>query len=337
MSPPASPAVRLFAWALLLALVGACSQGSDGPKAPSVTALDYESHTPFPITSGAHARPDCNSCHGDFDTFTKFSCVGCHEHSQGVTDPRHSGVSGYAWDSAKCYECHPSGSVTGVDHAAFFPIHDGATHAGISCATCHVDPTNRKVVDCIGCHTAPTTDPLHSGISGYEWTNPQCLSCHPKGGIPGVDHAAWFPIHDGATHAGISCSTCHVDRSNRKVVDCVTCHTASTTDPQHGQVGGYGRTSALCLRCHGDSQVKRVSTHLPFAILSGYKHYRSSCLTCHPVARTDKPFAQDFNPFDCLSCHSKGDMDDKHQNFSTYRYVSTTCVTSGCHANGRKP
>lgn len=256
---------RLLGLTVLLALAGACSQGAEVPKAPSVTALTYETHKPFPIASGAHAFTDCNSCHGDFDTFQRFSCVGCHQHARSETDTRHARIPDYSWDSTKCYACHPDGTAAGVDHTAFFPIQEGATHSGIVCSTCHVDPTSRKVVDCIGCHTS------------------------------------------------------------------------ASTDPKHGQVGGYARDSALCLRCHGDSQVKTVSSHLPFAILSGYKHYRSSCLTCHPVARTDKPFAQDFNPFDCLSCHSKGAMDDKHQSFSTYRYVSTTCVTSGCHANGRKP
>ncbi len=265
MFPSPSPAGRLFGWALLLAIASACSQGPDIPRAPSVTALDYETHTPFPIASGAHAYTDCNSCHGDFDTFQQFSCLGCHEHSWELTDPRHASVPDYAWDSTKCYDCHPDGQAEGVDHTAIFPIQAGDSHGGLACGTCHVDPTNRHVVDCL------------------------------------------------------------------------TCHPAATIDPSHGSVGGYARDSALCLRCHGDSQVKPVSTHLPFAILSGYKHYRSSCLTCHPVARTDKPFAQDFNPFDCLSCHSKGAMDDKHKNFSIYRYESTTCVTSGCHANGQKP
>lgn len=333
---PRSVAVQLLGWALLLAFASACN-ASGGAKAPSVTALTFETHTPFPIASGTHGRVDCNNCHGDFETFKQFSCVGCHEHSQSATDAIHGGMSDYAWDSTKCYACHPDGTAAGVDHTAFFPIGPGTAHTGIACGTCHVDPSNRKNVDCVTCHTAPETDPLHSGISDYVWASPQCLACHPQSTIPGMDHSAYFPIQSGATHAGIGCGTCHVDRTNRKVVDCLTCHTPSTTDPRHGQVGGYARDSALCLRCHGDSQVQRVSSHLPFGITSNYKHFRSSCLTCHPVARTDKPFAQDFFPFDCLSCHGKRDMDDKHKGFSTYRYVSTTCVTSGCHANGRKP
>jgi predicted metal-binding protein len=122
-----------------------------------------------------------------------------------------------------------------------------------------------------------------------------------------------------------------------RLLDCLTCHPATETDSQHGPVGGYARDSSLCVRCHAESQVHRVSTHLPFNIRAGPKHYRSSCLTCHPSSRTDKAWAQDFTPFVCLSCHTRGPMDDKHQNFSTYRYVSTTCVNSGCHQNGSKP
>lgn len=333
MNAPSLPRRLLL---LPLALAFACSQGTGGPEAPSVTALTHATHTPFPIATGAHANADCNSCHGDFDTFKLYTCLSCHQHAKDVTDPRHSRVADYAWDSAKCYACHPDGTASGVDHTAFFPIGPGTRHAGISCSTCHVDPSNRKVVECTGCHTAPTTDPRHASVAGYQWSSPQCLACHPKGDVQ-VDHRPYFPIESGTAHAGIACASCHTDATNRKVVDCLTCHPAATTDAPHNPVGGYQRVSATCLKCHGDSQVKKVSSHLPFSILSGTKHYRTSCLVCHPVARTDKPFAQDFNPFDCLSCHSKGAMDDKHQGFSAYRYQSTTCVTSGCHANGRKP
>jgi hypothetical protein len=330
--------VRLSCLALSALLITACSERADGPKAPSVTALNHETHTAFPVATGAHAMADCNSCHGDFDTFKEFTCVSCHEHAREVTDPTHVRVADYTWSGTRCYECHPDGKATAVDHT-FFPIGAGTVHTGISCGTCHPDRTNRKVVDCIGCHThaAAETNAIHTSIPGYAWTSPKCLECHPQGNITGIDHTAWFPIHVGTSHAGSSCRQCHPDRTNRQVLDCLTCHTPTATDPQHSRVGGYARDSALCVRCHAESQVHPVSSHLPFSILLGTKHYRTSCLVCHPVSRTDKPWAQNFDPFDCLSCHSKGAMDDKHQSFSTYRYVSTTCVNSGCHQNGQKP
>ncbi len=150
-----------------------------------------------------------------------------------------------------------------------------------------------------------------------------------------VDHATLFPIQAGSKHEKISCHQCHTDPRNRKVQDCLTCHPSATTDPQHSQAGGYARDSALCLRCHGDSQVNTVASHLPFAITSRTAHYRTSCLKCHPNSRADKPFAQDFSPFDCLSCHSQSQIDRRHSRFSRYRYESTTCVSSGCHQSGR--
>lgn len=332
--------VRLSCLAVSALLISACNEHAGGPKAPSVTAVNHETHTFFPVAMGAHALADCNACHGDFDTFTQFTCVNCHEHSQEITDPTHVRVANYTWSGARCYECHPDGeAASAVDHTNLFPIGDGTIHDNITCRSCHVDPADRKVVSCIGCHThaAAETDAIHSGIAGYAWTSPKCLECHPQGKITGVDHTAWFPIQAGTSHTGISCRQCHPDRTNREVQDCLTCHTASSTDPQHSRVGGYARDSGLCVRCHGDSQVHPVSGHLPFSIVLGTKHYRTSCLECHPAPRTDKPWAQDFTPFDCLSCHPQGPMDDKHQAFPIYRYVSTTCVTSGCHQNGRKP
>jgi hypothetical protein len=39
-----------------------------------------------------------------------FTCISCHDHSQGNTDPRHTGVSGYVYSATSCYSCHPTGT-----------------------------------------------------------------------------------------------------------------------------------------------------------------------------------------------------------------------------------
>ena len=363
------------------------------------------------MNTGAHDQADCNTCHGDFDSFQQFSCTTCHEHSQELTDPTHVGVADYAWTGTKCFECHPDGQASAVDHTAvfphrrrddarrdllrhlprgpeepqggglhqlphhaatdqrhsqrhpqlrlyepqvpgvppqgtipgidhtFFPIGTGTVHTGLSCASCHPDRTNRKVTDCISCHTHAATE-THASTTASPTTPiraPSAWSATRRATIPGIDHTAFFPTHLGATHGGISCRQCHPDRAQRQVLDCLTCHTSTATDPRHTTVGGYARNSSLCVRCHAESQVDLVSTHLPFNIRLGTKHYRTSCLTCHPTSRTDKPWAQNFDPFDCLSCHPKTKMDDTHQGRSGYSYVSTTCVNSGCHQNGQKP
>ncbi|MFK5954836.1 MAG: cytochrome c3 family protein [Planctomycetota bacterium] len=59
----------------------------------------------FPITSGKHSGFDCADCH--INGFGSFSCTVCH--SAGATNGKHDGVSGYAYNTAACYSCHPSG------------------------------------------------------------------------------------------------------------------------------------------------------------------------------------------------------------------------------------
>ncbi|MEW5984226.1 MAG: multiheme c-type cytochrome, partial [Acidobacteriota bacterium] len=82
----------------------ACHRGSD----TSWNQGRFD-HIWFPITSGKHAGRSCSACHADPNNYKAFSCVtGCH--SRGETDSEHSGVSGYRYDSAACYSCHPRGT-----------------------------------------------------------------------------------------------------------------------------------------------------------------------------------------------------------------------------------
>jgi len=101
--------MRLLALAPLL-LIAACDRPPSAMPGPWLTNLTPETHAPFPIDSGAHAGTDCNACHGAFDSFLEFSCIGCHEHDQAETDPRHAAVAGYAYGPQTCYACHPDGT-----------------------------------------------------------------------------------------------------------------------------------------------------------------------------------------------------------------------------------
>jgi nitrate/TMAO reductase-like tetraheme cytochrome c subunit len=38
--------------------------------------------------------------------FSVFTCLNCHEHRQSAMDPQHAQVSGYAYSSPSCYNCH---------------------------------------------------------------------------------------------------------------------------------------------------------------------------------------------------------------------------------------
>src|SRR3989449_3964103 len=113
----------------LLALL-ACQPGAS-------TVVSRANHM-FPITTGPHAV-DCNTCHGGFSSFNQFTCFNCHGHEQPLTDSLHASLTmaagaslpdggvAYAYDSASCLGCHPTG--------ARVPF----SHAGISgnCASCH--------------------------------------------------------------------------------------------------------------------------------------------------------------------------------------------------------
>src|SRR5512143_3005050 len=115
-----SRAPTFVAFALLLALGGGCNY------APSMTVPTRDTHGDFPINTGAHVDSDCNACHGGFPSFKQFTCVSCHEHSQELTDPVHTGVTDYTWSSTSCYDCHSDGTGDMVNHASFFPIQAGS-------------------------------------------------------------------------------------------------------------------------------------------------------------------------------------------------------------------
>lgn len=66
----------------------------------------------FPIYSGKHKNEwsQCVECHTTPNNFTAFSCIACHEHDNPTEMAgHHSGVNGYQYNSAACYNCHPNG------------------------------------------------------------------------------------------------------------------------------------------------------------------------------------------------------------------------------------
>ena len=71
----------------------------------------------FPIYSGKHNQEwnDCIDCHTNSSTYSTFSCINCHEHSdKNKVDNDHVGKIQnpppyYTYTSAGCFECHPLG------------------------------------------------------------------------------------------------------------------------------------------------------------------------------------------------------------------------------------
>jgi hypothetical protein len=62
----------------------------------------------FPIKSGKHVGFSCADCHLT-SNYREYSCTDCHTHDKATTDRHHDDVSGYVYNSANCYACHPHG------------------------------------------------------------------------------------------------------------------------------------------------------------------------------------------------------------------------------------
>lgn len=78
----------------------------------------------FPIYSGNHRGKwsSCADCHVNAGNYRVFECILCHEHANRADlDGKHRGVSGYAYASASCYQCHRSGRAGSFGHVRRLP------------------------------------------------------------------------------------------------------------------------------------------------------------------------------------------------------------------------
>lgn len=256
-------------YVMTLSVLAACG-GASGKKAPWLTAIDRPTHAAkyFPIVKGIHAV-DCNSCHGAFDTFKKFDCLGCH--TQPKTDPDHQGIPGYNWDSASCLKCHPNGTVQGgVEHDKYFPIAAGSKHETATCSDCHSDPSNRvpATLTCGSCHVQADMATAHASVGGYQWTSPACVACHADSQVNRVAAHQPFLISSGTKHYRASCFVCHPNQRTDKPWGtlfednvavswdqsrCFACHDQGEMNNHHFGFSGYNPTPpgpANCLSCH---------------------------------------------------------------------------------------
>jgi hypothetical protein len=333
-----APAV--FGATLLSSGLLGCTEGEGGAR--KVTMLSRDDHdVHFPIKTGKHGGIDCNKCHGAFDTFKLFDCLGCHADS--ATTPKHAGVSGYSWDSPSCYSCHPRGvsdGPGGVDHTKIFPIAAGDKHQNIACSSCHADPASRKNVSCTVCHDAARCDPVHVDVGGYQWTSGTCLRCHADSQVSRVTAHTPFGLTGTFKHYRSSCLTCHpgmrTDKAfgeDFKSLDCTGCHTQAKTDPFHvGIVTGYAWDTGQCILCHpdgtkGSAQFNHPSFPISSAAAPPDKHAGLACTDCHADPASHKNVT-------CAGCHhDQPTMDSKHANVGGYAYLSVTCLR--CHADSQ--
>jgi hypothetical protein len=163
--------------------LAACQEQGD---APWLTMPSDEDHAArfFPITSGSvHGALTCNDCHGETGGFGAYDCLHCHtgaHANEAEVAAIHAGDPNFRWESAACLGCHRNG--IGVDHEAIFPIAAGP-HTNAECTQCHVQPGDRSVLGCAGCHphTQAAMDDKHRGEPGYVFESRTCLGCHPRG------------------------------------------------------------------------------------------------------------------------------------------------------------
>ncbi|MFO0581187.1 MAG: cytochrome c3 family protein [Anaeromyxobacter sp.] len=252
-----------------------------------------------------------------------------------------NGSSGAPWLTMPSRDSHG---------ASYFPIAAATNHADVSCEQCHGTYDTFRKFDCVTCHAgtaaeAASLQAAHANEAGFpdlsaadrSVPSQACMLCHSDGTALGIDPAVhtqkYFPIGASSAHAALRCGECHANSADRTAITCAGCHgheqaamaTAHTTVT--AGANGYEFTSAKCLRCHVESDVKTVASHTPFLITGGAKHgsaSRNLCLTCHANLRTDRPFpAAVFSNATCTkTCHAGA-----HKQGST-------CWAAGCHPDG---
>jgi ribosomal protein L40E len=265
------------ALAAALALTACAKAGSDAPWLTMPTAEEHAARF-FPVNAGTpHATAQCDDCHGAFDTFRQFDCVGCHDGSH-ADEPTvaswHTDVPDFAFTSAACYGCHADGRGAFANHGAFFPIDAGTKHATAGCSSCHLDRANRLLLGCAGCHghAQATAAAQHALVRGYQFDSALCVRCHADGQVDRIAAHQPFLIASGARHAAPDageCLRCHAHdpgpagerdpamRADKPwaadfgVFTCVDCHVKVEVDQRHlGSVAGYEYTTPKCRNCH---------------------------------------------------------------------------------------
>ncbi len=143
-------------------------------------------HNFFALVQG-HSGLQCNDCHttGKYSD-TSPDCNSCHQKDYtATTNPNHTGAN----FPVTCNICHTltpgwkPANFTQHDKLSF-PIYSGR-HAGTwnSCNICHNTSSNYTIFTCLSCHEHNKTemDKEHDGETGYTYSSPACLNCHPTG------------------------------------------------------------------------------------------------------------------------------------------------------------
>ena len=311
----------------------------------------------FPL-SGAHARQECMSCHGD-GTFAGKSteCASCHQADyNGTTDPNHA-TAGFGLECATCHGMEQwRGAVFDHNRTDFALT---GSHVEQECRSCHGGGVYSGLsTQCASCHQADydnTDDPDHAA-AGYPL---ECATCH---GTTQWDDAVFdhnrtdFALT--GSHVEQECRSCHGGGVyNGLSTQCASCHQADydgTTDPNHA-LAGFG---VECATCHGTTQWNgAVFDHnrTDFALTGShveqecrschgggvYNGLSTQCASCHQADYdgTDDPnHSAAGYPLECETCHNTGDweeadFDHNQTQFAlTGSHIEQECRS--CHGGG---
>ena len=287
--------------------------------------------TRFPLLA-AHARLDCEACHGGQQpqqfVGTSTECVSCHQADyDGAKDPNHRALR----LSRECTQCHSIASSSweggafgsSFPHPETFPL-TGA-HGSLGCDRCHASGFSGTSRQCVSCHRADfdgASDPNHKA-GGF---STECQSCHnDRGWTPATfDHGlSGFPL-TGA-HSRVDCGSCHEGgRFSGTPSNCVACHRRdydNASNPNHRNAG----FPEGCQACHSTNAWRPADfDHDRFFPLTR-DHGGIPCQNCHQNPGN-------FRSFQCLTCHERERMDDKHEDVRGYQYQSQSCYS--CHPRG---
>ncbi|MFY9154142.1 MAG: hypothetical protein WAO52_19130 [Prolixibacteraceae bacterium] len=300
----------------------------------------------FPIYSGSHKGEweRCTDCHTTANTYSNFSCVGCHEHRQSEMDDEHRGTNGYSYQSVSCYTCHPQGNKSGAfnHNATAFPL-TGA-HSKTDCTSCHANGFAGTSTECSACHqanfnNAQTPNHTKAGIPV------DCKSCHTS--------AAWQPSSFNHTTTGfaltgghaavVQCSDCHLGTINTAKQECISCHQVQYNNAK-GHVASKFPTD--CKLCHNsnnwvETTFNHANTNFP---LTG-AHITTECASCHTAGYVGTSgecsacHQANFNnaqtpnhtkagiPVDCKTCHTAAAWQP-----SSFNHTTTGFALTGGHA-----
>lgn len=143
-------------------------------------------HSFFPLVQG-HSGPKCNDCHitGRYSDANP-DCNTCHNPDyMSTANPNHNDA-GFPLNCSTCHTLNPGWTPASFRQhdSQHFPIYSGR-HSGKwdSCTDCHPNISSFAEFTCLSCHEHNRTemDDKHRDETGYSYSSPACLQCHPTG------------------------------------------------------------------------------------------------------------------------------------------------------------